>query len=189
MSGKFGNNLIAKIGLDGKLIEKIGNKSYNIKNKPTIGYSQATNINFDLNEKQKKIAIGYLHFDKIEILNLNGQKNKIIIGPDQLKPKFKYKGQTLSNKNLKKAYYDIESNDEYIYALYSGKYGINRQKGQYVYNYPAIIHKFDWEGNPIAKYILDKQIIEFEIDFNRDQIIALDAETDNTFITYNLHNK
>lgn len=75
----------------------------------------------------------------------------------------------------------IQSKDNKIYALYSGKYfrDLNFPFGKTIY-------VFDWEGQPIEKLNLHDEIFAFEIDLKRGKLYCVNPGVDSVFI-YNLN--
>lgn len=51
----------------------------------------------------------------------------------------------------------IKASDKYIYALCQ-----NQQSSQFVNNIPKI-EVWDWDGNPVAEFTLDKSICAFDV--------------------------
>ncbi|MDR1338842.1 MAG: TolB-like 6-bladed beta-propeller domain-containing protein [Prevotellaceae bacterium] len=59
-------------------------------------------------------------------------------------------------------YLSIDSNDKYIFALYSGLYQMGTPDGAYTRS--GVIHVFDWECNPVCKLVSDRKLQHICID-------------------------
>jgi hypothetical protein len=53
-------------------------------------------------------------------------------------------------------YLSMDSNDKYVFALYSGMNQVQNSDGAFLYS--NTIHVYDWEGNKICKLLLNDQI-------------------------------
>jgi hypothetical protein len=104
-------------------------------------------------DDRSKLAMGMLHIDQINILDLKtgeikGYKNKT-------SPDFGY----LKDYDIYRLYYSyILVDDRYIYGLYSDtEYGARKWEGN-------IVNVFDWNGNFIKKILLDKIALAIALD-------------------------
>jgi len=66
-------------------------------------------------------------------------------------------------------YRQIKATDKYIYALYDGK-KIKDVEGKDEFSNE--IHLFDWQGTPVAKLLLNRNIFAFDVHQNDEYIIA-----------------
>ncbi|MBN2833333.1 MAG: hypothetical protein JXR48_00045 [Candidatus Delongbacteria bacterium] len=62
-------------------------------------------------------------------------------------------------RSLERCYAKIEVTDNYIYALYSGRKSGDVQSG--LNDISNVIHVWDWNGNPIKKIILNRDLFSF----------------------------
>ncbi|MCQ2975333.1 MAG: TolB-like 6-bladed beta-propeller domain-containing protein [Bacteroidales bacterium] len=112
-----------------------------------------------ISQKNKKICLGWIIGDILEIFdysNINDIKlsKSLILNF----PKMEMEEMIFGNINI--GINSITSNDDYIFALYSGnKLSIVEQM---VDESEILLCKnilvFDWEGNPIIKFSLDKKV-------------------------------
>jgi hypothetical protein len=70
-------------------------------------------------------------------------------------------------------YLSIDSNDKYIYALYSGQNQMEHPDGSFLRSH--IIHVFDWEGNSICRLSADRTLTMICVD-NDGNIYGYDNE-------------
>lgn len=79
-------------------------------------------------------------------------------------------------------YLDISATSNYVYALYSG------QKAYEDGRKSNVVLVFDWEGNPVKKYILDTEAYYITVDELRDRLFAAVKNADDGWriITYTL---
>lgn len=68
--------------------------------------------------------------------------------------------------------------DKYIYLLYSGKLnsGIHPEYGKYIYQY-------DWSGDPIKKWVLDREILSLGLSHDDKTLYAYDPNNGNILQT------
>ncbi len=94
----------------------------------------------------------------------------------------------LNNIDLDKVivyYQRIYSTDKYIYALYSGKSMVDIQNS----GKPDIcneIHVWNWEGKPVAKIILDRNVSSFVVSSNNQYIVCSSQEDINKLYKYKI---
>jgi hypothetical protein len=105
---------------------------------------------------ENKFAILYENTDRIDIYQNNKLKSKIT-GPDHFKviKEFHQQGTgAYIPKNIetsKYAFFDAYVTNQFIYVLYSGTTKPMADQ----------ILVFDWDGNPVKRYTLDKSLIYF----------------------------
>jgi hypothetical protein len=87
----------------------------------------------------------------------------------------------LKSPESKWAYLCLKSTNDRIYALYSGK------EKQHPSNYSNahILYSFDWNGNPLIKYVLDCDISSFDVDAE-DKVVFAIQEENKSIISFSL---
>jgi len=181
----IGHNL-ALINKQGKVMEYIGKLPEKPEDVRAVHYRNLYNSYFTYSPQNKQIALVFNKQDKLLSYNLKGEKLFQRIGPDFIE--VNYNNQYESSK--KEAYWDLESDSQHIYGLYSGKKShtmpadatklTDRQRF-----YPKTIHIFDWRGNPILKVKLEKQATDFVIDRETNRLITL-SQSEKPFTVYDL---
>jgi hypothetical protein len=77
--------------------------------------------------------------------------------------------EACNKAETRRAYLDIKTTNNRIYAQYSGKKRGNSSS----YSYSDLIYTFDWEGNPLERYELDCIIGGFDVDAAGQTIYAI----------------
>ena len=136
--------------IDGKEIDRFINQAY----MGTIEFSPNNN----------KIAFGCRYADQLEIYDIESDIVKYIKGPVLFEPEYKIVGTNIGkalthSETERKGYIEIVVDDDYIYALYSGR---TKQEGRS--SYGNEVRKFTWDGDYLISYLLDSDIISFDID-------------------------
>ena len=173
------------ISLDGK--NYLGNnmwymndKEYTNSNKPFIYNSSAEAPNYNkltfvgaVNgsiliplKKEKRIIAADSHIDNIKILNDTLGLIKEISGPDFYTPTYvvaknDYPGKFIDFGDHKsfKTYIGYTLTDKFVYLIYNGTDSYDPSKLT-----PVEVFKFDFEGNPISRYKLDRYLYSISID-------------------------
>ncbi len=119
-----------------------------------------------------KVVLAYRYIDEVEIFDVDKQTSHITRGPGdfELDPKiFQTGGRTI---NTIHTFVTGTVTDKYIYLLYSGKIDteVNPHHGNSIYVY-------DWEGNPIKKMILKKEILSIVVSADDTLLYAFDPNT------------
>ncbi len=100
---------------------------------------------------------------RIDIFDYQNNQWKTIISPKEFKPLYKSIKEgdnnffAITDETLN-AYLDIALTDKYIYALFSEEEVLKD-----VYSHGNTIYVFDYQGNPIKKYLLDKEVSFFDV--------------------------
>jgi hypothetical protein len=71
-------------------------------------------------------------------------------------------GNFAPNSKTRWGYLAIDSNDKYVFALYSGLNQVENPDGSFTKS--NIIHIFDWNGNPVSQLSLNKRIMNICVD-------------------------
>lgn len=173
-------------------------QKFNINNNKTQQHSakhhyyvaNVSGASIALNPHSGDIWVAYKHDNIIEIYNNDMILKKRMIGPE----KSKYNYQTRKIKNQEYVFFDKESyvssfyvcftTNKYVYLLHENKNGVTIPPKPT----PAEIYKFDWEGNLICNYKLDRQAYEISLDSNEQNLFAIcmDKENNLQVIKYTL---
>jgi hypothetical protein len=144
--------------LQGNLKDSIGtipaeNNGKFLKNVFAQGHDAKIQFNNDI------IALSYLTTPIIQIFNRKNKQWIVTNGPEHFPSIFiqKNNNSLAYTKESKTAYVDIKVSNKYIYALYSGRHLFDEEFGC------KDIYVFDMDGNPVKHYVLDKEIIAFDI--------------------------
>jgi len=137
------------------------------ENKAAFTFSFSTN-GFD------KFVLCYNWTDLIEFYDKNGQLIKRMHGPNQFYPSFKERRMNnvsvvirVSNQNHYAYFFPTHVGNK-VYVLYDGDL-VCPQADQLSHE----IFVFDWNGNPIKRYILNEGIITFSVDQMHKKIYGI----------------
>jgi hypothetical protein len=141
----------------------------NYRNASDVNFAQACIGNLDF--ENGKIITSYRFAPFFEIYNVELKKWKSILTIDNFSPMFKEiesEGEAVFSfsKKTKLGIVDIELSNQFIYLLYSGQNMFNSKHKMEV---GKKILVFDYNGNPITIYDLDKELCSFEV--YKDSII------------------
>jgi hypothetical protein len=115
------------------------------------------------------IALGYRFSDILAILNTDGEILFIVQGPDDINQL-----PDLSDDNQINCYAHIQVDENYIYMLYNGKPSFDAQQNL---NVPDRIFVFNWEGKPVASFMLEHPIPQFTLDKVNKRLVAMSITT------------
>ena len=133
-----------------------------------------------LNSSRTKAVLAKHYTDEIEIFDLKTNKSLIVKGPDNLNLEFNsFSGSKMDisgpNDKTVVAFVSGATTDKYIYLLYMG-IPTTKNKG-YKVNASQSIFVYDWNGNPVMKLNLDREIMGFTISKNNELLYAYDPST------------
>ena len=136
-----------------------------------------------LKPDKKRVAFGSYIGAVLEIFDISGIEenikniNTIKIYP----PIFKFTNRLIWYDETIIGFEDLFATDNFIYALLNGSIGSE-------YQYPKSICVFDWNGNPIKRYITDVPLRSFAVDEPSKVIFAVThPDNDNPeFVYFNI---
>lgn len=162
------------------LIKKVYNLSFSSKHNNWASYIG----DFGANPQKQRMVYAYKYFKRLVFIDTKSMKIKTLI--------FKKK-QNLEAGNEIKAlgpdnvthYWGISAQKNYVYFLYSGRTPIEVSNGfrnhiNYIY-----VEKFDWNGNPVCKYKLDRWGY-FCVNEDENKIILASTTEDDPFYIYKI---
>lgn len=138
-----------------------------------------------INEQEDKLLVAQGKLDLIEVYNINtGKKIMNITGPENnFPPEYRFIdiNRVLLCEDCKFGYIYLDTTEDYILALYSGK--PTGSEDAYLGN---TIYQFDWNGQVICKYILDRELSSFTIDRKSNRIIGVESTALNPLVIYKI---
>lgn len=157
-------------------------------------------VNASVRPDGKKFVLAYKFRDLIEIFNAKGKIQKTIFGPHNYMPMLsestirRFDPIPIINKTWY-SYSKVIATDSCFYVGYIGKKEPPLSvytETEYVekqYNTSSFsnILKFDWGGNLLANYQLDKSISYFELGGENDVIYATSGYIDEGLFSYSLN--
>lgn len=161
----------------GKILSQFGQYAFVPKDLSIDACKDAYKSLIDLKPSRDKLVLAYMHTDVIEIYDVNTHSCIAIQGPSGYPVESNffvgYQGANFMDvtKNTRESYIGITTSNKYIYAMYNGhleKDGWGRAR---------YIHVFDWDGNPIKKYILTRHITRACVSMDDTHIYSHDHNT------------
>ncbi len=122
-----------------------------------------------------KIVLAYRFTDAIEIFDLKTQRSILIRGPERFNVDFQPAKNTMYRTDKTRFAFVSGGGtvtNNYIYMYYSGD--IVKNSGA---RYAKYIYVYDWDGNPVSKLILDRQIEGFAVSEDDSIMYAFDVNT------------
>jgi hypothetical protein len=196
-----------------KLGDTIVGSNYRSTNKEFTGLSIATKQVFDFGSNYpdvgKKVSDHYKNmlYAKTPIVKPDGSAFAVVYDKFPVMRIYSSKGQLLKEVwynnhqsfpdafvldhpseyllgEVMQNYRKIKASNQLIYALYIGKQEKELLKG--LNDFSNEIHVWDWNGQPVAKILLDKKIFSFDVEKEDRYILCSSLEDMNGFYKYDL---
>ncbi|MGV8096490.1 MAG: BF3164 family lipoprotein [Mangrovibacterium sp.] len=142
--------------------------------------------NISIHPQDGRICLSYNRTDLLEFYDSDGILKKRIHGPDHFFPVIAQgkKGEGIGVYSIegktRDGYFSPVAFDNSLFLLYSGKF-FDRNDTMYLVNQ---IFVFDWDGNPIKRFILDIPIFWFTVDEKQKKIYGLTDVPDFRVIAF-----
>ncbi|MDP1762544.1 MAG: BF3164 family lipoprotein [Sediminibacterium sp.] len=130
-----------------------------------------------LKPTEEKAVQACRYADQIEIFDLHTKKSKLVKGPEKYEPEFGIMKTNVGadvmyrNDKTRFAFVNGMVTNRYIYLLYSGV----REREYKMQS--KCIYVYDWKGNPITKFNIDRYITGFTVSDDDTVIYAFDRNT------------
>lgn len=109
------------------------------------------------NRKENKIAICTNYAGIVQFYDCKTNDVKLIKEHNLFLADYTEKeGNFAANAETRWGYLSIDSNDKYVFALYSGLKQVENPDGAFMKG--NAVHVFDWNGNPVCKLLLNEEI-------------------------------
>lgn len=150
---------------------------------PVAAWKRAHESLLYLSPDEQYAVAACLLSDQIEIFDLKNRTSKLISGPENFKAEFEaYKNQGGEDviqytDKTRLAFLDASVTDKYIYLLYSGKKNKEHQSF-----YGAFVYVFDWNGNPVKKLVLDKNVLSIGV--SQDDKVLYSFDETSQYVLY-----
>ena len=166
-------------GTDSIQVNEIKNLALDLRRKGWANYIG----DFAINIEQTRMVYAYKYFKIVRFFDLENQTIRTInFEREEFDESSQYRVDGL-DANVTH-YWGISTNDTYVYILHSGRtpmqVGNDNNKG----NYFIHVEKYDWNGQPIAKYKLDRWGC-FTVDKN-NILYLVSTNDDSSFFKYQL---
>ena len=181
-----GEHRICLLNRNGDIIKQlfsIPNKRHHNASRTSL--AQAWRSFIDYNPKTGILAVATQLGQILEIYNIKEERIIAIINSKNGAPQFSEK-ENYAIPNGIMGYSDVHVSDDAIYALFWGYSFKDMQNGKIKQEGGNRLQVFDTKGNPLEEYILDRHITGFCIDKTRNRLLALDTNSDQPIIEYDL---
>ena len=151
-----------------------------------IALAQAWRSFIDYNPSNGILAMATQLGQVVEIYNLKTNEVVNILYGKYGEPQFGVRGDYAVPNGIM-GYGDIQVGDDAIYIVFWGTSFKDIQEDPF--NTPQggnILQVFSLEGHPLKQYTLDRYITGFSIDEENNKMIALDVNSDNPIVEYQL---
>lgn len=140
---------------------------------------------FAVNPAKDRMVYAYKYFKVIKFMDMNGKSVRTL---NFEKEKFDqtsiYKLNGL-DANVTH-YWGVSPTDDYVYFLYSGRTPADVVREQNQGEYYIYVEKYDWNGNPVACYKLDRWGY-FTVDGNNGKLYLMSTNDDDPFFVYDIN--
>ena len=170
---------ITQIG-DSIDVREVFNLALNSKRKSWTNYIG----DFAVNPKQNRMVYAYKYFKMIKFMDMEAETVRTInFERAEFDESTNYKIDGL-DQNVTH-YWGVCAQDDYVYFLYSGRtpFEVGREHGKHIHY--IYVEQYDWNGNPIACYKLDRWGY-FTVDEKNKKIYLMSTNDDDPFFVYDL---
>jgi hypothetical protein len=187
VTGIFEDYWLAEMNKEGRVLSTIDypmwKETKNIRNNltfPTLHTAVAAN-----SPNNKRIVAATQKQGVISFLNRTDSGIKEYKRMKYHAPKFRIteRGAIATSIDNIEGFMAIDCDDDYVYVLYSGKtlkqYGEQFQRCEHLLVY-------DWEGNPIKRYILNIPMTRLQYDKENNRIYGLAENPEGVLVQYQL---
>ncbi len=187
----LGNYRYHEVSHRGNIVRSIGKIPTETNHKQNIypALAQAWRSFTDYNSQNGVYAMVTQLGEVLEIYDLKRKTNTIVYGPNGEPQFFTENGGECIPSGIK-GFTDVQVTDKYIYAVFDGlswkERNAFRQRGEIPPQGGHYVYTFDFNGEPIQKYILDKNILGIHIDETTSTCFATCVESDNPILTFKL---
>ena len=167
-------------GADSIQVNEIQNLALDPKRKGWANYIG----DFAINKAQTRMVYAYKYFKLVRFFDLEHNTVRTInFEREEFDESTQYKVDGL-DANVTH-YWGISANEKYVYMLYSGRTPYQVGSDNNKKNYYIHVEKYDWNGQPIAKYKLDRWGY-FTVDEENNFLYLVSTNDDSSFFKYKL---
>lgn len=185
-TGEYRVHIIDNKGRINKSLFKIPTQKRNNKSVSDIVLAQAWRSFIDYNPNNGILAMATQLGQVIEIYDLKLEKEIKVLYGKYGEPKYASDG-VYAVPNGIMGYSDIHVGEENIYTIFWGHTFEDIQKKPHaIKDGGNILQVFTIDGKPLKQYKLDRKITGFHIDELNNKLIALDVNSEEQIVEYNL---
>jgi hypothetical protein len=175
-----GKSVFTLSGTDSMQINEIQNLALDSKRKNWTTYIG----DFTINMEQTRMVYAYKYFKIIKFFDMEHHTVRTLnFEREEYDESTQYKADGLDNNITH--YWGICPCEQYVYMLYIGRTPHQVWQDCKKEIYYIFVEKYDWNGNPIAKYKLD-QCGYFTVDEKNNQLYLVSTNHDDPFFKYQL---
>ena len=161
-------------------VREVFNLALNPKRKSWTNYIG----DFAVNPKQNRMVYAYKYFKMIKFMDLEAETVRTInFEREEFDESTNYKVDGL-DQNVTH-YWGVCAQDDYVYFLYSGRtpFDVGKESSRHIHY--IYVEQYDWNGNPIACYKLDRWGY-FTVDEKNKKIYLMSTNDDDPFFVYQI---
>lgn len=137
----------------------------------------------------RKIVLATRYADQLEIYSESGNIESVAKGPHRFSPAYQLANArgypTLEYTDKTRfGYIDLVATNNFIYGLYSGERR-NKSKDSHAGQF---INVFDWEGQPVYQYKLDRKLFSIALDAKNDVLYGISHDPVPSIVKFPLLN-
>jgi len=167
-------------GADGIQVNEIQNLALDPRRKGWANYIG----DFAINTEQSRMVYAYKYFKLVRFFDLDNHTVRTInFEREEFDESSQYVIDGL-DANVTH-YWGISANNNYVYLLYSGRTPMQVGSDNSKRNYYIHVEKYNWNGQPIAKYKLDRWGY-FTVDEKNNTLYLVSTNDDSSFFKYKL---
>ncbi len=136
------------------------------------------------NFEKDRLVFAYKYFKKIVFTDLSGNVERIVNFNTNSKTDKQSNAATLGPSSVT-YYWGLSAQDDYVYLLYSGRTPLVVTEELHESSGYIFVEQFDWNGNPIRKFRLDRWGY-FCVDDREEHIYLVSTTDENPIYSYNL---
>ena len=139
-----------KVSPDSVQHKNIFNLSFSDAYKSWVSYIG----DFGVNAEKQRAVYAYKYFKRLVFIDFEKNTSRtLVFNPDEAKNKKAPSG--LGPENIT-YYWGMSAQKDFVYVMYSGRAPVEVLKEARKNIHYIFVEKFDWNGNPVAKYKLDR---------------------------------
>lgn len=160
------------------------NKELLEKSAPAVAQGWHSFISFS---PDKKFLVAATQLgDVLDIYNMGNQRHVSYKGEDG-EPKFRVSSQGYGIPAGLMGYYDVQTTQKHIYALYDGrKMGSNMKEGESYKQGGKLLRVFGYDGKLHKEYVLDRHVTGIYVDEASHCLFATNINADDQIVKYHM---
>lgn len=172
-SGGMENGRVCLYDSAGLIIQGIGSIPDSCPDNHLFLCNIRNKFRIELFPNNRDFLISSMYSDKLQIF-INNIERININGPDSINRDFHFQIRACMLPSIKFGYIDVVVKDKYIYGLYSGNLRDVKQVSS--------VLVFKHNGDPVARFTLDKYVKSFDVDEEKNLIYAINFNPNGVYM-------